>query len=111
LKSTERVRRVVALVTAGFQLHAEAHAVFFECVVDVVGELEVELMAAAAFLRAAVVKSARDENRLAHADGAAFGVEPTRLETYFVEKLLAKHTRIGKARDVFGLVLRVAARW
>src|ERR1043165_7507794 len=64
LKSPESICRVVAFVSAGFQLHTKTNAVFFERVVDVVVELEFELTAAAAPLRAAVVESARHEDRL-----------------------------------------------
>src|SRR6185369_15666666 len=63
LKSPEGIRPLVAAIPAGFELPTETHTVFLERVVDVVRELEIELPATAASLRAPVVKCARNQNR------------------------------------------------
>src|ERR671926_730718 len=65
LESAERISAIVTAITTGFDLRAETKSVFRECVVHVVREFEVELSAAAASLRAAVVERTRHEDRLA----------------------------------------------
>src|SRR6185369_4696271 len=105
LKSAEWIRSFVAAIAAGLELPAETKTMFLECIIDIVRKLDIKLPATATPLRAAVVERARNQNRAAQTHRARVGHGPARLQTHFVEKLLAEHAGIAEARDVFSLIL------